>query len=139
MCFVWKCVYVQILRGTLTFNPGLAAEIYDHLMVLVLHISAQMFSQLKLMVPSPSIYFLIRFVYLPRCLRFLDILYILYILCHKFLKSVQSTRGFVRCATVLYFLLQDEFYKKRVVLSKLLNVVKILVSDIERHCAVLAA
>jgi hypothetical protein len=48
--------YVQFLRGTLTFNPGLAAEIYDHLMVLVLHISAQMFSQLKLMVPSPGIF-----------------------------------------------------------------------------------
>jgi hypothetical protein len=74
LCIVFNFVFVQILRGTLTFNPGLAAEIYDHLMVLVLHISAQMFSQLKLMVPSPGIYFLIRFVYLLRCLKFLDFL-----------------------------------------------------------------
>ena len=81
---VWNCDCVQILRGMLTFNPGLAAEIYDHLMVLVLHISAQMFSQLKLMVPSPSIYFLIRFVYLLRSLRFLDFLYIFIFHAKKF-------------------------------------------------------
>jgi hypothetical protein len=108
---VWNCVYVQILRGTLTFNPALAAEIYDHLMVLVLHISAQMFSQLKLMVPSPGIFpdkvcLLAQMPEVP----WIFFIYI-YISCQKFLKSVQSTRGFVRCATVLYFLLQDEFYK----------------------------
>jgi hypothetical protein len=96
---VWNCDYVQYLRGRLTFNLALAAEIYDHLMVLVLHISAQMFSQLKLMVPSPSIYFLIRFVYLLRCLKFPGFSLYIYIPCHTFLKSLQSTREFVRCAT----------------------------------------
>jgi hypothetical protein len=59
----------------------------------------------------------------------------IYIPCTKFLKYVQSTRGFVRCATVLYFLLQE----KRVVLLKLLNVLKVIMSDIERYCVVLAA
>jgi hypothetical protein len=111
LCIVWNCVYVQIRRGTLTFNPALAAEIYDHLMVLVLHISAQMFSQLKLMVPSPGIFpdKVCLLAQMPEVPGFS--LYI-YIPCHTFLKSKQSTRGFVRCATFLYFLLQDEFYKK---------------------------
>jgi hypothetical protein len=72
----------------LTFNPGLAAEIYDHLMVLVLHISAQMFSQLKLMVPSPSIFpdKVCLLAQIPEVLGFS--LYI-YIPCQKILKPVQ--------------------------------------------------
>jgi hypothetical protein len=133
------CVYVQILRGTLTFNPGLGAEIYDHLMVLVLHISAQMFSQLKLMVPSPGI-FPDKVCLLAQMPEVPWIFFIYLYFMPEIFNVCAINKGICKmCNCFLYFLLQEEFYKKRVVLSKLLNVGKIPMSDIERYYLELAA